>query len=321
MSIKATLVIPGITTASGSAAEIAQLQQQVAQNTEDIATKATKATDFKTPLTSSNLGATMSDLEEVKTSDLSFIGYISTTAPSSTDYNLKIGNLWYNSATLPSTLPILASDLKVWDGSAWQDATEDYNPDDLDAWKDLADGETYVYFAGEWQDYAPQLSPNYFYLDTVTGKWEIKSDVNLPGNPTVSNEPTEDMGIANKSYVDAIAGDFKRGLYDNGTTVTTSSNTVIQLTNNTTCYTIKPSAATTLSFDITNLTIPTNAMTTFYLIIDFSDGVYNVTWPTTVKWGNITPTITANVKYMFSFMKPYGSNIWIGNLMFTWEEN
>lgn len=318
MAIKSTLVIPGITTASGSATEIAQLQQQVAQNTEDIATKATKATDFKTPLTSDNLGATMSDLEEVKTSDLTFIGYISTTAPSSTDYNLKVGNLWYNSATLPSTLPISANDLKVWDGSAWQDATSDYMPDDLDAWKDLADGETYVYFAGEWQDYAPQLSSQYFYLDTVTGKWEIKSDVNLTGHPTVSNEPTSDMGIANKAYVDAIAGDFKRGLYDNGTTVTTSSSTVIQLANNTTAYTIKPSADITLSFDTQYLTIPTNALTTFFLIVDFSDGVYNITWPNTVVWGNITPTLTANAKYMFSFTKPYNENVWIANQMYSW---
>lgn len=318
MSIKATLVVPGITTASGSAAEIAQLQQQVAQNTEDIATKATKATDFKTPLTADNLGATMSDLEEVKTSDLTFMGYISTTAPSSTDYNLKVGNLWYNSSDLPSILPISASDLKIWDGSAWQDATEDYNPDDLDAWKDLVDGETYVYFAGEWQDYAPQLSSQYFYLDTVTGKWEIKSDVNLPGHPTVSNEPTADMGIANKAYVDAIAGDFKRGLYDNGTTVTTSSTTVIQLANNVTAYTIKPSSDITLSFDTQYLTIPINALTTFFLIVDFSDGVYNITWPNTTVWGNITPTMTANAKYMFSFTKPYNENVWIANQMYSW---
>lgn len=318
MSIKSTLVIPGITTASGSAAEIAQLQQQVAQNTEDIATKATKATDFKTPLTSENLGATMTDLMEVKTSSITFIGYVSTTEPSSSALTLNHGNLWYNSATMPTTFPISASDLKVWDGSAWQDATEDYNPDDLDAWKDLVDGETYVYFAGEWQDYAPQLSPNYFYLDTITGKWEIKSDVNLPGYPTVSNEPTTAMGIANKDYVDAIAGDFKRGLYDNGTTVTTSSTTVIQLANNVTAYTIKPSSDITLSFDTQYLTIPTNALTTFFLIVDFSDGVYNIIWPNTTVWGNITPTMTANSKYMFSFTKPYNENVWIANQMYSW---
>lgn len=320
MSIKSTLVIPGITTASGSATEIAQLQQEVAQIEVDLTGKATKATDFKTPLTSSNLGVTMSDLEEVKTSDLSFIGYISTTAPSSTDYNLKVGNLWYNSATLPSTLPISASDLKVWDGSAWQNATEDYNPDDLDAWKDLNDGETYVYFAGEWQDYAPQLSSQYFYLDTVTGKWEIKSDVNLPGYPTVTNEPTTAMGIANKDYVDSIAADFKRGLYDNGTTVSYQANTTVFLVNNTTVYNIKPTGNIVLTFSTSNLNIPTNAMTTFYLILDMTDGVQTVTWPTNVQWGNITPTMTANVKYMFSFMQPYNSNIWIGNQMASWEE-
>lgn len=319
MSIKSTLVIPGITTASGSAAEIAQLQQEVAQIEVDLSTKATKATDFKTPLTADNLGATMSDLEEVKTSDLTFIGYISTSAPSSTDYNLKVGNLWYNSSDLPSTLPISASDLKVWDGSAWQNATEDYNPDDLDAWKDLVDGETYVYFAGEWQDYAPQLSSQYFYLDTVTGKWEIKSSVNLAGYPTVTNEPTTAMGIANKDYVDSIAGDFKRALYDIGAVVTYNANTTVELASNTSAYTIKPTGSLTLTFSTNNLTIPTNALTTFYLILDMSDGVQTITWPSNVQWGNITPTMNANLCYMFSFTKPYNANIWIGNQMYSWE--
>jgi len=319
MAIKSQLVIPGITTASGSAAEIAQLQQQVAQNIEDIATKATKATDFKTPITSENLGATMADLEEVKTSDLTFIGYISTTAPSASTYNLKNGNLWYNSDSLPTTLPIPAASLKVWNGTSWADVTESYNPDDLDAWKNLTDGEIYVYFAGEWQDYAPQLSTQYFNLDTTTGKWEIKSSVNLTGYPTVSNEPTTAMGIANKEYVDGIAGDFKRGLYDNGRSVLTSSNTTILLANNITCYTIKPTEDVSLSFSTENLSIPENALTTFFLIIDFSDGVYNITWPNIVQWGNITPTMAANVCYMFSFTKPYNANIWIGNQMYSWE--
>lgn len=318
MSIKATLVIPGITTASGSAAEIAQLQQQVAQNTEDIATKATKATDFKTPLTSENLGATMTDLMEVKTSSITFIGYVSTTEPSSSALTLNHGNLWYNSATMPTTFPIDKTELKQWNGSAWVDAQHDYSPDDLDAWKNLDDTETYVWFAGEWEDYAPQLSNEYFTLNSTTGKWEIKSSVNLAGYPTVTNEPTEDMGIANKAYVDAIAGDFKRGLYDNGTTVTTSSTTVIQLANNVTAYTIKPSTDITLSFDTQYLTIPTNALTTFFLIVDFSDGVYNITWPNTTVWGNITPTMTANAKYMFSFTKPYNENVWIANQMYSW---
>ena len=261
----------------------------------------------------------MTDLMEVKTSSITFIGYVSTTEPSSSALTLNHGNLWYNSATMPTTFPIDKTELKQWNGSAWQDATEDYNPDDLDAWKDLVDGETYVYFAGEWQDYAPQLSPNYFYLDTITGKWEIKSDVNLPGYPTVSNEPTTAMGIANKDYVDAIAGDFKRGLYDNGTTVTYEANKTITLINNITAYTLKPVGAVTLTFSTENLTIPTNALTTFYLILDMSDGVQTVTWPTSVQWGNVTPTMTANLYYMFSFTKPYGTNIWIGNQMYSWE--
>ena len=277
-----------------------------------------KADDFNTPLSPTNKGASMADLEDVKTSDLTFKGYISTTEPSSSTYNLVTGNLWYNSATLPTTLPIPAASLKVWNGSAWENATDSYMPDDLDAWKDLNDGETYVYFAGEWQDYAPQLSPNYFYLNTGTGKWEIKSNVNLPGYPTVSNAPTTDMGIATKAYVDAIAGDFKRGLYDNGVNVSTSSTTVISLQSTITVYTIKPSQDTTLSFSTSNLDIPQDALITFFLIVDFSDGVYNITWPNTTVWGNITPTMMANSKYMFSFTKPYNENVWIANQMYSW---
>lgn len=320
MSIKSTLVIPGITTASGSATEIAQLQQEVAQIEVDLAGKATKATDFKTPLTSENLGATMTDLMEVKTSSITFIGYVSTTEPSSSSLTLNHGNLWYNSATMPTTFPINKTELKQWDGSAWVTAHQNYSPDDLDAWKNLNDTETYVWFAGEWEDYAPQLSSEYFTLNSTTGKWEIKSSVNLAGYPTVTNEPTTAMGIANKDYVDSIAADFKRGLYDNGTNINYQANTTVFLVNNTTVYNLKPTGAITLTFSTNNLNIPTNAMTTFYLILDMTDGIQTVTWPTNVQWGNITPTITANVKCMFSFMQPYNSNIWIGNQMASWEE-
>lgn len=319
MSIKSTLVIPGVTTASGSAAEVAQLEQEVGQLQVDVAGKATKATDFKTPLTSENLGATMTDLMEVKTSSITFIGYVSTTEPSSSTLTLNHGNLWYNSSTMPTTFPIDKTELKTWDGSAWVTAHQNYTPDDLDAWKNLNDTETYVWFAGEWEDYAPQLSSEYFTLNSTTGKWEIKSSVNLPGYPTVTNEPTTAMGIANKDYVDAIAGDFKRGLYDNGTVLTYSATQTITLANNITVYTIKPTGAITLAFSTENLTIPTNALTTFYLILDMSDGLQTVTWPSNIQWGNITPTMTANVHYMFAFTKPYGANIWIGNQMYSWE--
>ena len=319
MSIKSTLVIPGITTASGSAAEIAQLQQEVAQIEVDLAGKATKATDFKTPLTSENLGATMTDLMEVKTSSITFIGYVSTTEPSSSTLTLNHGNLWYNSATMPTTFPIDKTELKQWNGSAWVDAQHNYSPDDLDAWKNLDDTETYVWFAGEWEDYAPQLSSEYFTLNGATGKWEIKSSVNLAGYPTVTNEPTTAMGIANKDYVDAIAGDFKRAIYDIGAVVNYASSTTVELASNTSAYTIKPTGSLTLTFSTNNLTIPTNALTTFYLILDMSDGVQTVTWPTNVQWGNISPSMNANLCYMFSFTKPYNANVWIGNQMYSWE--
>lgn len=93
----------------------------------------------------------------------------------------------------------------------------------------------------------------------------------------------------------------------------------IQLIETNTVYVIKPISDITISFDTTNLNFTDSKYTTFMLVLDMTDGIYNVTWPNTVQWGNISPTMTANVHYMFSFTKPAGSNVWIGNQMFSWE--
>jgi len=99
---------------------------------------------------------------------------------------------------------------------------------------------------------------------------------------------------------------------------------VVQATNNielletATVYNIKPTSEITISFNTSNLTLIDTKYVTFMLVLDMTDGVQNVIWPNNVTWGNISPTITANVHYMFSFTKPVGSNIWIGNQMFSW---
>ena len=104
-------------------------------------------------------------------------------------------------------------------------------------------------------------------------------------------------------------------IYDN---MQTSSGTIILLETYT-IYKVKPTSDTTLVFNIDNLTNLTTKFVNFMLVLDFTDGLYTITWPSNVQWGNITPTITANVKYMFSFTKPAGENTWIGNQMFSWQ--
>ena len=103
-------------------------------------------------------------------------------------------------------------------------------------------------------------------------------------------------------------------IYDN----VVQSTGIVELIETATIYNIKPTAATVISFDTTNLRYLDTKYITFMLVLDMTDGIQDVTWPTSVEWGNISPTMTANVHYMFSFTKPAGSNVWIGNQMFSW---
>lgn len=180
-------------------------QNQLATNSQitDLQnTKATKATDFQTPITSTNKGATMKEIEEVITSSLVFKGYISTTEP---EGGLVEGNLWINSSSLPTTFPVPAADIKQWNGSAWVTATESYTPIAFDSFRNNNDNEGYYWFGGEWVVLSTDLSTEYFVLNQTSGKWEIKSNVNLPGTPTVAT-PTENdtNAIANVEFIKSI---------------------------------------------------------------------------------------------------------------------
>lgn len=104
-------------------------------------------------------------------------------------------------------------------------------------------------------------------------------------------------------------------IYDN---VSYSLGTVY-LTETDTVYIIAPTSNTTITFDTTNLNNLDTKFVTFMLVIDCTNGLHEITWPTNVQWGNISPTMTSNVKYMFSFTKPAGENTWIGNQMYSWQ--
>lgn len=83
-------------------------------------------------------------------------------------------------------------------------------------------------------------------------------------------------------------------------------------------YDVTPVEATTLVFDVSGLTIPTNNYIAFNLTLNMSAGVQTMTFPASVQWGNVSPTLTSAVKYMFSFFSPDGGTTWIGNQSASW---
>ena len=131
--------------------------------------------------------------QDIETSSLTFKGYISTTAPSSSTYALVAGNIWINSSSLPTSFPVAASSIKVWDGDSWENYGESYTPADFDFFRNINDNEGYYWFGGQWTVMSTDMSTTYFTLNQISGKWEIKQSVNLPGSPTTTtvSEPND----------------------------------------------------------------------------------------------------------------------------------
>lgn len=175
---------------------------------------ALKTTDFETPITASNKGATMKEIEDLKTTSLIFIGYVSATAP--TGLQFEVGDLWFELSSLPTTFPIPASSIYTWTGSQWSPSLEDFTPLNFDFISDLNSKEGYYWFGGEWKVMSTDLSTDYFQLNQQSGLWEIKPSVNLPGTPTVDTPTVASDGrqIANKDYVDGLAGGTGRNVGD-----------------------------------------------------------------------------------------------------------
>ena len=130
------------------------------------------------------------EIADVAAKTLSFMGYVGTTDPSTLSLTLMEGNMWINSATLPTTFPVSASSIKIWTEGAWENATEGYTPAEFDTFRSISDMEGRFWFGGDWNTLSTDLSLAYFSLNSTTGKWEIKTDVNLPGLPTTSSTPT-----------------------------------------------------------------------------------------------------------------------------------
>ena len=127
--------------------------------------------------------------QEIETTSLTFKGYVSTSEPSSSTYTLVTGNIWINSATMPTSFPVAAASIKQWDGTAWVNYGSTYTPADFDFFRNINDNEGYYWFGGMWTVMSTDMSTTYFTLNQSTGKWEIKSSVKLPGTPTVGTAP------------------------------------------------------------------------------------------------------------------------------------
>lgn len=203
--------------------QVTEIQSSVNTLNTNINNKADKATDFETPITETNKGATMKEIEEVQTTSIKFKGYISTTQPASDAYLLVDGNMWINAATMPPSFPVPASSIRVWDGSAWQTTTESYTPDALDAWSNLNNNEGYYWF-GAWKVFSTDLSTEYFTLNQTSGLWEIKQSIHLPGTPTVDTpDGTNPQAIVNVDYVNTKVGNAAKLDAPNNFTSTNNS--------------------------------------------------------------------------------------------------
>lgn len=158
-------------------------------------------------------GALQQMREDIETSSLTFKGYVATSAPSSSTYGLTEGNIWINASAMPTTFPVTIAG--VWNGTSWESTTDTYTVQDFDFFRNINDNEGYYWFGGQWTVMSTDMSTTYFTLNQTSGKWEIKSSVNLPGSPTTTT-PTSgspDNQIATKKYVDESIAPLPKTTY------------------------------------------------------------------------------------------------------------
>lgn len=149
--------------------------------------------------------ATKKDIRELETRSLTFKGYIATSEPSTSTFQLQVGNLWINSSTMPTNFPVAAGNIKRWNGSAWVAVTDTYSVLNFDCWRNVNDGEGYYWFAGEWVVMSTDLSTDHFVLGQ-DGKWRIKPSVQLPGSPTAEQDASTAEGLVRKGQMDTALG-------------------------------------------------------------------------------------------------------------------
>ena len=83
-------------------------------------------------------------------------------------------------------------------------------------------------------------------------------------------------------------------------------------------YKHTPSAATTYTFNTSNLSISSSVAYTFELYVNMST-VYTLTFPSSLTWQDgETPDMSSTGTYFFAFRTIDGGSTWKGNLQGVW---
>lgn len=162
---------------------------------------------------------------DIESTSMTFKGYVATSAPSSSTYSLKIGNLWINSSAMPTSFPVAASSIKVWDGSSWVNYGSTYTPANFDFFKDINNKAGYYWLGGAWAMFSTDFSTDYFTLNANTGKWQISTSYNnslahIAGAETFTGRKTFNAGL---EIASAQNIKFSTGVTDYFTIRTTGS--------------------------------------------------------------------------------------------------
>ena len=100
---------------------------------------------------------------------------------------------------------------------------------------------------------------------------------------------------------------------------TTQTGGTITLNDSITIYPVAPSSSTTLTFDVSGLTLSSGDVVTFEMLVDLTAGVQSVTFPASVEWVNDdAPDLSTAAQYLLVFRSFDLGTSWIGNLQGSW---
>jgi len=148
---------------SGEKAQITLNQTNITTINEKISSQATSSNQL---LSESEIDDKIESIQK----GFTFKGYVSSTQPST---DLRVGNLWYQSSTMPTSFPV---QVKTYTEIGWSAETTDYTPTALDLWANLNDNHGYYYFGSGWNLVDAQIELDGITLDrNLSGQAEIKN--------------------------------------------------------------------------------------------------------------------------------------------------
>lgn len=148
---------------SGEKAQITLNQNNITTINEKISIQATSSNQL---LSESEIDSKIASIEK----GFTFKGFVSSTQPST---DLRVGNLWFQSSTMPTSFPV---QVKTYTEIGWSAETTDYTPTALDLWANLNDNHGYYYLGSGWNLVDAQIELDGITLDrNLSGQAEIKN--------------------------------------------------------------------------------------------------------------------------------------------------